>query len=137
MEVDFLKAEHAALMDLRARLLNLLDGPPDPAVVTQLRATMNRILLSHLAKEDAHLYPYLKRDPETAPVAERFERELGGLALSWGALMTDWTPERIATDWRGFGATARPVLDMLAERARREEEELYPLLAKKGWSDAA
>ena len=136
MEVDFLKAEHAALLDLRQRLLTVLDDSANVALAVELRMTMNRILVSHLAKEDAHLYPRLKQCPRTAPIAERFERELGGLALSWRGLMIDWTAERIATDWTGFGAAARLVLDVLAERARREEDELYPLLAKS-WPDAA
>lgn len=128
MEIDFLKAEHAALLDLRAQLLTVLAGAPNVARAASLRLTVNRILLSHLAKEDAHLYPYLKRNPITAPVAERFERELGGLADCWRGFMSDWPNERIASDWTGFGAAARTVLDALAERARREEEELYPLL---------
>jgi hypothetical protein len=131
MEIDFFKAEHAALLDLRERLLDVLDGVPDADLAADLRAAINRILVSHLAKEDMHLYPYLKRVPETAAIALRFEQELGGLALAWRTLMTDWPTNLIASDWTGFGAAVRPVLDVLAERARREEEELYPLLAQQ------
>ncbi len=136
MEIDFLKAEHAALLDLRTKLLTTLAGAPNAALAASLRVTINRILLGHLAKEDAHLYPYLKRNPTTAAVAERFERELGGLALAWRAFMSDWPNERIASEWVGFGAAARNVLDALAERALREEEELYPLVLVRS-QDAA
>jgi len=135
MELDFFRAEHDALLDLRQLLLASLDGSPDPVFAASLLKTMNRILVSHVEKEDAHLYPHLKRDRETALVAERFERELGGLATAWRTLMSEWPENRIALDWRGFGADTRPVMFLLAERARREEEELYPLLER--WRAAA
>jgi len=131
MEVDFFKAEHAALLDLRRQLLDVLDGAADPDLARSLLGMMNRILLSHLVKEDEHLYPHLKRNPLAAPVAEQFERELGGLALAWRTLMTGWPVERIATDWQGLNVAARPLFDLLEERARREEEELYPLLSAR------
>jgi hypothetical protein len=129
MELDFFRAEHSALLDLSRRLIGALNGPADPASANELRDAMNRILVRHLAKEDRHLYPQLKQREETVAVALRFEEELGGLATAWRALMSDWPPERMAAEWPDFGTATRAVLALLAERARREEEELYPLLA--------
>ena len=137
MELDFFKAEHVALIDLCGTLLDTLQGPPDYLAASMMQQKINRLLVSHLAKEDEHLYPALKRDPRTAATATRFEQELGGLATVWRGFMRDWPQDRIARDWGGFGAETRQVLAALAERARREEEELYPLLADKSWPDAA
>jgi len=129
MELDFFQAEHVVLLQLSQRLVTVLHGPPDAVLANGLRLSLDRILVSHLAKEDEHLYPLLKRHPATAAVAIRFEHELGGLAAAWRAFMTDWTLDRIAGDWAGFGAATHIVLMALAERARLEEDELYPLMS--------
>ncbi|MBN8830762.1 MAG: hemerythrin domain-containing protein [Sphingomonadales bacterium] len=136
MELEFFKAEHEALLDLSRRLLAALKEPADPALAHELRGAMNRILVGHLAKEDRHIYQQLRQHEDTAKITARFEEELGGLAPIWDLLMSDWPQERIAAEWQAFGAAVRQVLALLAERARREEEELYPLLVRR-WSDVA
>ena len=136
MELEFFKAEHEALLDLSRRLLAALEEPADPALAHELRGAMNRILVGHLAKEDRHIYQQLRQNEDTAKITARFEQELGGLAPIWDLLMSDWPQERIAAEWQAFGAAVRQVLALLGERARREEEELYPLLVRR-WSDVA
>lgn len=129
MELDFFKAEHDALLDLRTQMLDAMDG--DPNLLTIIRARMSRLLVAHLAKEDHHLYPWLKRSPNaaTALCAARFEAEMGDLAKVWAAMMSDWPDARILRDQTGYGRIMRPILDALERRIESEERELYPLAA--------
>ncbi|MBB5986452.1 hemerythrin domain-containing protein [Sphingobium lignivorans] len=129
MELDFFKAEHAVLLDLRQRLLDGMDdGRSDLA---RLRARLSGLLLKHLAKEDRHLYPSLKRLDESvaALLAAKYEREMGDLAARWCAALSDWPEDRIARDRNGFCDRMRPLLDALASRIHREEHDLYPAYA--------
>lgn len=129
MELDFFKAEHAALLDLRTQMLDAMDR--DPTLTPRIRGRMSRLLVAHLAKEDHHLYPWLKRSPNagTALCAARFEAEMGDLARIWTAMMSDWPDERILGDPTGYRGTMRPILDALERRIESEERELYPLAA--------
>ena len=142
MELDFFKAEHEALLDLRTQMLDAMGG--DPALITMMRARMSRLLVAHLAKEDHHLYPWLKSrsNAATALLAARFEAEMGDLARIWAAMMSDWPDDRILRDQPGYCCVMRPILDALEQRIESEERELYPLAtsmpdADDGRSEAA
>lgn len=128
MELHFFQAEHAAMLDLSGQMISAFEQG-DPQEVARLRTRLNRLLISHLAKEDAHLYPMLKHDthPEIAALACRYEEEMGDLAAHWSDKMTQWPDERIVDDLAGFEKIARAGLAELADRAEREEAELYPL----------
>ena len=127
IELDFFKAEHAVLLDLSAAILAVMDG--EPAHIVRLRSRMSRVLVTHLAKEDDHLYPALRRSPQaaTALCAARFEAEMGDLAKIWLTMMRDWPDERILRDLHGFAPIMRPILVALERRIHSEEQELYPL----------
>ena len=127
IELDFFKAEHAVLLDLSAAMLAAVDG--EPAAIVTLRKKMSRVLVAHLAKEDHHLYPALRRSTKaaTALCAARFDAEMGDLAKVWLTMMSDWPDERILRDQHGFSPVMRPILDALEQRIHSEERELYPL----------
>ena len=135
IELDFFKAEHAALLDLRADMLGAMDG--EPAKIVTLRKQMSRLLVAHLAKEDHHLYPWLRRSAKasTALCAARFEAEMGDLAKIWVSMMSEWADDRIQRDQHGFSRIMRPILDALEQRIQSEERELYPLCATLGPDD--
>jgi len=132
LDIESLRQEHAALQALRAELLALVVDAPSPhADLAGLRWRFSRVLLAHLAREDRHLYPRMKADPEreTAALAIAYEQEMGGLAACWQAYMTDWPGTRIAREWPAFRARTVEILDLLALRIEREERDLYPRLA--------
>lgn len=135
IELDFFKAEHAALLDLRTAMLAAMSG--DPAEVIALRAKMSRVLIAHLAKEDHHLYPWLRRSSRaaTALCAARFEAEMGDLAGVWTDMMNAWPDARILSDQQGFSPVMTPILEALEQRIQSEEQELYPLCATVGHDD--
>jgi hypothetical protein len=130
VDLDFLKAEHQALADLREQLLEKIDtvaGSEAGAILT-IRARLNRVLAGHLAKEDRFIYPRLLSscDPDAADLASRFHNEMGDLGLAWTELMAAWPDERISSDPEAFGAAIRPALAALARRIDCEEQQLYP-----------
>jgi hypothetical protein len=129
MDISVLKAEHSALAELRQQLLDLVNREtPAGAEISAVRWRFSRLLLAHLAKEDSHLYPLLKADPNApaAALAARYEREMGDLSGRWHEFIMGWTAQRIAADWIGFRAAALPILDALATRIQCEERDLYP-----------
>lgn len=90
-------------------------------------------LAVHLAAEDDHIYPILRRhpDPHVRSVAERFSRELGGLAAAMEDYKAEWRVVwGLAELPAPFVRRTRLVLAALEERIRREEEELYALFAE-------
>jgi len=129
MDISILKAEHAALAELRQQLIDLVNSEtPAGAEISAVRWRMSRLLLAHLAKEDAHLYPPLKADSNksASALASFYQREMGDLGSRWQGFIMDWTSRRIAADWLGFRAAALPILEALASRIQCEERDLYP-----------
>ena len=83
--------------------------------------------------EDRYLYPAMiaQAGPATR-VAERFRREMGGLAKQFTAYLRRWTDQDIARQWEVFRDDTQRLLNALTDRIRRENEELYPK-APAGW----
>ena len=129
-EMQRLRAEHAAL-DTLSRFLMTLVAEPDPPRATELasvRGMFRDTLVRHLKCEDWALYPRLKAsgDPELARLAREFIFEMGHIADEFAAYDARWSAERVAADWPGFCAETEAVLDAIAMRIEREEDELYP-----------
>lgn len=129
-EMQRLRAEHAAL-DTLSRFLMTLVAEPDPPRATELasvRGMFRDTLVRHLKCEDWALYPRLKAsgDPELARLAREFILEMGHIADEFAAYDARWSAERVVADWPGFCAETEAVLDAIAMRIEREEDELYP-----------
>ena len=126
-----LRDEHRALEQLASALLVIAAAPvPDPASVAALRWGMACRLHDHCAREERYIYhPLIDSDvPALARAGERSHRAFGGIAEMFGRFVADWPVERIAREWRGFGAEAKAVVAALRARIAEEERELYPLV---------
>lgn len=129
MDVMVLKVEHSLLSELRTQWLDLVNREtPAAAEISAIRWRMSRLLLTHLAKEDSHVYPRLKADHrlDVSEMAVRYEQEMGDLAGRWQAFIIDWPAPRMTADWAGFRAATILILDALAARIMCEERDLYP-----------
>ncbi|MBN8818350.1 MAG: hemerythrin domain-containing protein [Sphingomonas sp.] len=132
MDIQTLKEEHRALLELRSQMLALIDDADRPSTqIASLRWRFSRVLLAHLAREDKHLYPLLgaASDPKLAALATRYEREMGNIAHLWQAFITDWPSDRMSREWSAFKQAARFILDALHTRILFEERDLYPRYA--------
>jgi hypothetical protein len=129
MDIQTLKDEHRALLELRSQMLALIDDADRPSPqIASLRWRFSRVLLTHLAREDTHLYPPLRAagDPKLAALAVRYERDMGDIAPLWQAFIADWPSDRIAREWSVFQQAARLILEALHTRIICEERDLYP-----------
>ncbi|WP_172840830.1 hemerythrin domain-containing protein [Allosphingosinicella indica] len=126
------RREHR-LIDQAARQLRMVVAqgkPPDPSILFALRQRFSALLTAHLNGEDWMMYPRIRagQDARAAAVADRFVAEMGALSRDYAAYDRQWTGTAAAADWPAFRAATSAILDALAIRIAREEEELYPLL---------
>lgn len=135
-EMRRLRAEHAALVTLSQILMDLIrrPEPPRPTELASARGMLRDTLVRHLKCEDWVLYPRLKAsgDAELIGMAGEFVDEMGHIAGDFVAYDDAWTAEGIAADWPGFCAATQAVLDVLAIRIEREEQDLYPAVEALG-----
>lgn len=127
-----LMLQHEFIGTLAAALAKTATGP-EPVDIVSCQATRQRLthaLRAHLKQEDWAVYPELLRsaDPRIAEAAARFRDELGGLNVLLDDYTQQWFASAMAADWPGFCSATRELLAALAERAGREDAELYPLL---------
>ena len=124
-------AEHEELRTLAQALLACVARPAvDEAQLGQIRWSLTRKLLAHLAKEDALLYPRLRAGPDArlAAVAARFANEMGPLADRYRAYITEWPADRIIRDWPAFGQATRQMMHLMLQRMEGEDKQLYAMI---------
>ncbi|HET7267184.1 MAG TPA: hemerythrin domain-containing protein [Oleiagrimonas sp.] len=84
---------------------------------------MRQLLIAHLHKEDAELYPELLRHPDTASLADRYAADMQGLARDILAFFDDFSSGGDAMEFaRRYGRMRA----QLIQRLTREELRLYP-----------
>ena len=133
-----LSEEHAELIELANKLLESIAGDAPDASFSATRWRLNHVLSVHLAKEDKLLYPSLKRSASatTRMMAERFQIEMGGLAMQHQLYCERWTIDQVQLNWRKFQQETKEILTLLGQRIRREEDQLYDRIEILG-SEAA
>ena len=127
-----LREDHAALAKLFKQLGSMVESsqPPSQLVLFDLRRELIATLLAHLKLEDWALYPRLidSGNGAISKAGQKFQKEMGGLAPAFVAYCDKWSANRIETEWAGYCADTRKVLDALENRLLREDSELLPLL---------
>lgn len=93
-------------------------------------ARLTGVLTVHFAQEDEQLYPMLMAcgSEEVAGTARRFFAEMGHIGPLYAEFVEHWNaPDPIMADIEGFHLDLSALLEALADRIRREDEQLYPL----------
>ncbi|MFN3819254.1 hemerythrin domain-containing protein [Blastomonas sp.] len=128
-----LQSQHEACLaivqDIQSRSAHIPDRPA-AVEITLMLARLTGILRIHLALEDEILYPALRKsnDPRTAEIAERYWREMGGLADMFLDFVDRWKrADVVLTEQARFRSEATMVFSALAERIEKEHREVYPL----------
>jgi len=129
-----LRNEHAELVKIVKELEGLIAGESPPAAVRlfDVRRRLSSVLSAHLKAEDWVLYPPLlsSEDRLAADTARRFVDEMGGLAQAFTVYVERWDALSIESDWPRYRKESRGIIDALANRIVRENQELYPLLER-------
>lgn len=124
------REEHDLLAEIAGQIRKFVTQPePSDAVeLFHLRMHFSRKLIAHLHSEDWTLYTLLRasKDKETAALADRFSKEMGQLSVRYLAYARRWTTTAAGADWPGFCEATIEMLDALAERIERENNQLYP-----------
>ena len=125
------RQQHARILKLATRLGEQSRAATDPVAVTDVLATLEAFtaeLVEHLEQEDGHLYPAMmaSTDPELAALAKRYHAEMGGITDLFGLYCRRWTAATIGADPLRFARETDLLLEGLADRVRRENDDLYP-----------
>lgn len=126
-----LAAEHTDLARMVDELRRAVDDDePDFERLAHARWRLGFLLAVHLAKEDKHVYPALKRheNASLASLATKYETEMGDIDQRYRDYLADWPIQMITKRWLQFRLATTDLMDKLVQRIKREERELYPLL---------
>lgn len=135
MDMTSYYKEHADLAaivtKLRGHLAKANVAEVASAIVADLMLLSSKLSV-HLGREDLHLYPKLIGSAGAAkPIAEAFQKEMGGLKDAYGAFKQRWgVASKISADPQGFASDAKAVIQALEARIRRENTELYKAAEK-------
>lgn len=128
---DRFREQHNDLLKIAGELqslLNPVDLSKDGAKARACLASLMGKLVLHLGAEDKVLYPELAahKDASVAAMAKRFSVEMQETAKAVVAYNNKWgTPTAIKSNATEFIAETRNVLRILADRIKRENQELY------------
>jgi hypothetical protein len=126
--------QHVAILQVMAEISALLDVDTLSARGDECRGLLSKLagqLTVHLSMEDSGLYPKLEghQSLEVRTLAQRYRREMGGIADAFAAYMQRWrTSQAIVADRAGFILDTRELFQALARRISREDSELYTLV---------
>lgn len=131
---DNFRRQHDDILALANELAALLDPAKlaqDAAPARSKLATLAGKLKVHLAMEDQSLYPTAaaSAQPELSALAVRYQNEMGDIKEAFEAYLAKWpSPTAIQANPDGFVADTKGIYGALAERVRKENTELYPLV---------
>lgn len=109
-------------------LLNVNDLAKDGGPARKCVGALMGKLVLHLSTEDKVLYPELEsnKDPAVANMARRFSSEMKTTAKAVTAYNEKWaTPSAIKAQPAEFVAETEKLIQILADRIKRENQELY------------
>ena len=130
---DKLRRQQDAATQLMAGITGQIGaycGPDDACGLTLSIAQLVGLLRVHLTVEDEHLYPEMigSGHAQTAALARRFAREMGGIAERLEEFALRWSSSAaIAPRFDEFCDETRRLFAVIETRIRRENEQLYPL----------
>lgn len=122
--VTSLKREHQILVETLEKVKSL--GVTTPEAQKMLHAAKSA-LVAHLKKEDAELYPALRRaaekNPSVKPLVDRFQSEMTSITPKVLAFFDKYQKGGTGLE---FGRDVGRLLSDLGNRIRKEELDLYP-----------
>lgn len=132
MDLAELRRQHDEITALLRAMRAATADNQQKKAIGPLRWQLARLLMTHLAMEDAHFYAAVERhgDPEAILMAKRFKNEMGGMANSFSAYMADWSDSRITSHWTAFCAETNALLAAITTRIEREDNILFPMAEK-------
>jgi hemerythrin-like domain-containing protein len=134
---DTYRRQHDDFLELLGSISPMLDSAKLATTSAQVRDMLSKLfgrLSVHLALEDKSLYPRCQQhsDKHLREVATKFANEMSGNKSAVEAFSTKWTESQIRSNAAVFCTEAKKLFEILKDRIRRENTELYTLLDKAG-----
>lgn len=136
-QADSFYKQHEELVEVVGKISGKLNAATIVAQAGEVRGLLNTLLgkLSiHLSMEDKALYPRLQQhaDAKIRDTAKKFAAEMANVAPVVQAFGAKWNESEIKANPAAFVEETKKLFAALADRIRRENTELYPLLDKAG-----
>ncbi len=136
-QADSFYKQHEELVEVVGKISGKLNAATVAAQAGEVRSLLNTLLgkLSiHLSMEDKALYPRLQQhaDAKIRDTAKKFATEMANVAPVVQAFGAKWSESEIKANPAAFVEETKKLFAALADRIRRENTELYPLLDKAG-----
>jgi len=125
------REQHSEIMHIAADLQSTLNESSLASDASKARSILSSLvgkLKLHLSAEDKVLYPELQgsSDPKVVSLAKRFATEMSDVAPKVTEYNQRWlTPTSIMSDPGKFITETKQILNVLSNRIKRENNELY------------
>ena len=132
---ETLRKQHAELVEA----VRQIDAALDPKRLAEGAGEIRRLLSGllgklslHLAMEDNALYPSLEKhgDAKVRDTGSKFAKEMAGVKPAVEAFAKKWSEAEIVKNAAAFCTETKKLFAVLADRIKRENTELYPLLER-------
>jgi hypothetical protein len=133
--IDELKQQHSDVREMMDQVMAAIDGgqaTTAPGPISKMLGELKARIDSHLKVEDEDVYPVLVNsdNAELKRTATQFRTNMGGLAEEFESYFGRYSSaDQISGDPGLFDYETRRLFELLRHRMRREEKDLYPLLA--------
>jgi len=135
VDIKLLNEQHSKLVIISSRFAallvedNLLNNISEIEV---LLSSMTDELTAHLFTEDKLLYPFLEKsdNKKIVETTQVFRSSMGGLKQSYTEYIKRWPKEKIIGSPALFIQETREILSALHDRIKKEESQLFPLVAE-------
>lgn len=123
--IEDLKSEHAVMVNILNKVIKLDSSKERQKILSSARTG----LLSHVKKEDAVLYPVLKKaaegDDNLRLILDMFTKDMDGIAKAAFGFFDKYSQGNSHLEL-GFAVDFGRLLGILELRIRKEENILYP-----------
>ena len=132
-ETEKYREGHDQLLNISKEISTLLIEERisrDPKAVRRGLSKLAAKLRVHLLLEDKSLYPILQShsDEKVRALTNRFAYEMGGISDEFNDYMCKWSTSTIKENATSFINETKSLFDVLSERIRQENTELYALV---------
>ncbi|OJY71725.1 MAG: hypothetical protein BGP16_14145 [Sphingobium sp. 66-54] len=121
--------EHREINEAADTLLAMVRRTPRPSMeaVSQLRARIGSLTLSHLRNEAMLVISPLLASGriDELPEGRQVLSEIHELRAAYSNHIRDWTPQTITSDWAGYTRAVAELTALLKIMFAREEEHLH------------